>query len=84
MLLRLSRKAKLSGIRCTPHRFRHTFARQYLMQGGDIFSLQKILGHSSLEVVKIYVNLVYDDILKQHRKFSPVDNMVLSRGRKTV
>ena len=80
MLLRLSKKAKISGIRCNPHRFRHTFAKQYLMNGGDIFSLKEILGHSSLEVVKIYVNLASSDILQQHRKFSPVDNFILSRN----
>ena len=82
MLLRLSKKAKMSGVRCNPHRFRHSFATQYLVQGGDIFSLQKILGHSSLEVVKIYVNLITSDILHQHRKFSPVDNAILPGNRK--
>jgi len=84
MLLRLSKKAKISGIRCTPHRFRHTFAKQYLMAGGDIFSLQKILGHTSLEVVKIYVNLITSDILQQHRKFSPVDNVILPGNRRST
>ena len=81
MLLRLSNKAKMSGTRCNPHRFRHTFAKTFLMNGGDIFSLQKILGHSSLEVVKIYVNLITSDILEQHRKFSPVDNAILPGNR---
>jgi integrase/recombinase XerD len=82
MLLRLSKKAKMPGVRLNPHRFRHTFATQYLMQGGDIFSLQKILGHSSLEVVRMYVNLITSDILQQHRKFSPVDNAILLGGKK--
>ena len=80
MLKRLGKKAHLSGIGVNPHRFRHTFARQFLMNGGDIFSLQKILGHSSLEVVKMYVNLMTSDILDQHHKFSPVDNSFV-RGR---
>ncbi|HEY96316.1 MAG TPA: tyrosine-type recombinase/integrase [Dehalococcoidia bacterium] len=79
MLQRLGKKANLSGISINPHRFRHTFAREFLMNGGDIFSLQKILGHSSLEVVKMYVNLMTNDILEQHRKFSPVDNSFLGR-----
>jgi len=81
MLLRLSKQAKMSGVRLNPHRFRHTFAKIFLMNGGDIFSLQKILGHSSLEVVKMYVNLITSDILDQHRKFSPVDNTFLPRNR---
>jgi site-specific recombinase XerD len=82
MLLRLSRKAKMSGVRLNPHRFRHSFATQYLVAGGDIFSLQKILGHSSLEVVRMYVNLITSDILQQHRKFSPVDNVILPGSKK--
>lgn len=76
MLRRYSKKAGITGTRCSPHTCRHTFARNYLMNGGDIFSLQKILGHSSLASVRIYINLFAADIKKQHRQFSPVDNMV--------
>ena len=56
--------------------------KQYLMQGGDVFSLQLILGHSSLEMVKVYVNLAMSDVSKQHRKYSPVDNIVLARAKR--
>ena len=78
MLTRLGRRSGIAGVRISPHTFRHSFARQYLMCGGDVFSLQRILGHKSLEVVKIYVNLASDDISEQHRRFSPVDNMIPS------
>ena len=81
MLTRLGRRVGISGVRCSPHTFRHTFAKQYLMQGGDVFSLQRILGHSSLEVVKVYVNLASSEITELHRRFSPVDNM-MPTGRK--
>jgi len=84
MLLRLSKKAKISGVRLNPHQFRHAFARQYLLAGGDIFSLQKILGHSSLEVVRMYVNLATNDIIQQHRKYSPVDNVILPGNRRNT
>ena len=84
MLLRLSKTANLASTRCTPHRFRHTYSKQFLMAGGDIFSLQKILGHSSLEVVKSYINLVNSDVLQQHRKYSPVDNVLLSKNKRGV
>jgi len=76
ILRRYSKKAAITGVRCSPHTCRHTFAKNYLMNGGDIFSLQKILGHSSLASVRIYLNLFASDIKKQHRQFSPVDNMV--------
>lgn len=77
MMSRLGQKAGVSGVRCSPHTMRHTFAKQYLMHGGDVFSLQRILGHSSLEVVRLYVNLAPGDVSAQHRKFSPADNMEL-------
>jgi site-specific recombinase XerD len=61
--------------RCYCHKFRHTFAVTYLRNGGDVFSLQKILGHSSLEIVKLYVNLADKDVKECHKKFSPADNL---------
>ena len=75
MLSRLGKRAGITEVRCSPHTLRHTFAKQYLMCGGDVFSLQRILGHSSLEVVKIYINLLSSEICRQHSKFSPADNM---------
>jgi integrase/recombinase XerD len=66
----------VNGKRCTPHTFRHTFARKYLLNGGDPFSLQQILGHSSLQTVRLYVNLWSTDIQAQHRKFSPADSLL--------
>jgi len=68
-------KAGLEGVRCSPHTFRHTFAKSFLLNGGDLFTLQKILGHSSLSVVRLYVDLTADDVQVQHRLHSPVDSM---------
>ena len=75
MLRRKGKRAGIIGVRCSPHTFRHTFAKNYLLNGGDIFSLQKILGHSSLASVRTYLNLFAVDIKRQHQRFSPVDNM---------
>ena len=80
MLRRCGKKAGVSGVRCSPHTLRHTFAKNYLMNGGDIFSLQRILGHSSLASVRIYLNLFATDLKTQHRRFSPVDNMAENRN----
>jgi integrase/recombinase XerD len=80
MLRRCGREAGVTGVRCSPHTLRHTFAKTYLINGGDIFSLQRILGHSSLASVRAYLNLFATDLKKQHQRFSPVDNMAEDRG----
>ena len=67
-----------------PHICRHTFSVRYLINGGDVFSLQKILGHSSLEMTRKYVNLASGDVKDKHRQFSPMDNLNFNgktRGR---
>ena len=67
--------AGIQGKRLGPHTCRHTFARNFLLNGGDLLTLQRILGHSSLEVVKLYVHLDTNDLLAQQWKFSPMDNL---------
>jgi integrase/recombinase XerD len=80
LLARYGRRAGVEGVRVSPHTLRHTFAVQYLLNGGDAFSLQKLLGHSSMETVKIYVELSNRDVSMQHQKFSPLDIMTKAGG----
>ncbi|RYD06846.1 hypothetical protein N752_01590 [Desulforamulus aquiferis] len=70
----ISKKAGIN-VRTSPHTWRHTFARMYIMNGGDIFSLKQILGHSSWEMVHKYVNLFGSDVSSQHLKASPVNRL---------
>lgn len=59
----------------TPHCLRNNFAKRCLMNGMDIFTLSKILGHSSVEVTeKAYLDLTDDDISKQYHRASPMNN----------
>ena len=78
----IKRVARRSGVtRLHPHLCRHTFATRYLINGGDVFSLQQILGHSTLEMVRRYVNLASAHVAVQHRKFSPMDRIAATRSR---
>ena len=42
------------------HGLRHTFASQFVMNGGSLVALQKILGHSTVEMTMIYAHLAPD------------------------
>jgi integrase/recombinase XerD len=72
-------EAGIKGVRCSPHTFRHTFAKLSVQNGANIFELQAILGHTSFEIVKTYVNLFGNDVRDRHREFSPLrmlDNLI--------
>ena len=80
VLNRLKKRAGITG-RCSPHSLRHTFARSYLVNGGDVFSLQQILGHTTLDMVKRYVSLADTDVAARHRVASPADRVFGAKGR---
>jgi site-specific recombinase XerD len=73
LIKRLGISAK---VKVSPHKLRHTFAISYLRAGGDVFSLQYLLGHSTLQMTQRYLqSLNADDAINAHKKFSPLDNM---------
>ena len=68
--------------RTSIHAFRHTFARKYLVDcGGDAFSLQRLMGHSTLKMTRHYCNLYNDDIIDEQR--SPLTHLTKSK-RQTI
>jgi integrase/recombinase XerD len=65
-------KAGIKGPKLGPHRLRHAFGKNFLVQGGDLRSLQEIMGHADIETTQKYASLNLTDIVKKHQKFSPL------------
>lgn len=53
--------------------FRHTFAKKWILNGGDAFSLKKILGYGSMKMVREYVNMFDEDLKKDFNTFNPLE-----------
>lgn len=72
----LAKYNKKRGVtKTSAHLYRHTFAKKWILNGGDIFRLQKILGHSDLTMVREYVNMFGNEISIDFNRFNPLDNM---------
>jgi site-specific recombinase XerD len=66
-----------SGLRVkfSTHALRHSFATQYLANGGNVFYLKAILGHKSLQMTLRYTRILPQDIQDQHMQYSPVSTL---------
>ena len=71
---KLKKTLNITGEKVSCHTWRHTFAKNYLLNGGDIFSLQKILGHADIVTTKNYLHLNEKEVKLQHAKYNPLDN----------
>ena len=73
----LAREVEMTSI----HAFRHTFAKNWIRNTGDVFRLQKILGHSTLEMTRRYVNMFSEDLKEGYEEFSPLDKLKKANSR---
>lgn len=69
----LRQAGEIIGLSVHPHQIRNNFARQYLLNGGDFYTLSRILGHSSVTVTEqAYMDLTKEEIAKKYREHSPL------------
>ncbi|WP_051236189.1 tyrosine-type recombinase/integrase [Paenibacillus pinihumi] len=83
---RLKKYAKIAGVDpgiVFPHQFRSYFCTSYLLNGGDPFTLRKIVAHSRIETTQRYVRMNQDNIRDQHTKFSPVQRAARIKRKKS-
>jgi site-specific recombinase XerD len=67
--------AGITASRVSPHTARHTFAITFLRNGGNVYSLKELLGHTDLRTSQKYLNLSQADLQSQHAQFSPVEKL---------
>ena len=73
ILLRISERA---GFHITPHTLRRTFATLSLRAGMNLIQLQAMMGHSSLEMTRKYIQMIDEDLIEAHKEHGPIDNIL--------
>lgn len=62
-----------ANIRCSPHTCRHYYAQFMLKQNVDIYTVSRLLGHSSIDITKIYLRTIRDkEIVEMNNMVSPL------------
>jgi integrase/recombinase XerD len=75
-LTTLCRALGIAGARVIPHAFRHCFAVSYVRNGGDIYRLSRILGHTSISTTQLYLrSMGLEHLQEGHAKYSPLGRL---------
>ena len=72
IIRKLMKKAGIQGPKLGPQRIRHAFGKNFLVNGGDLRSLQQIMGHTNLTTTEKYSSLNLTDTITKHHKFTPL------------
>jgi site-specific recombinase XerD len=79
-LQRIGERAGIQGVRLSPHTFRHTFARGWQENGGEIFKLSRVLGHSEMQTTQIYLrDFQSREARADHAQYSPLERNRLGK-----
>jgi integrase/recombinase XerD len=80
---KLVSRADITNIRVSAHTFRHTFAAMYLKNGGDVYKLSRLMGHSEVQITETYLkDFQSREARRDHENFSPVTNIRESKKTK--
>lgn len=63
------------------HLFRHTFAKMYLMAGGDVFRLQKLLCHRDINITREYLDFSTEDLQENFSELNPMEKILKKTTR---
>ena len=66
-------------MRTSIHSFRHSYARNYIKAGGDVTKLQRLLGHSTIQVTMKYIKLYGNDLSNGYESLNPLTNIINKR-----
>lgn len=77
MFMKLQEVMNFTDVRLSAHTFRHTFSHRFLMSGGDVFTLQKILRHKNLSMTEKYLALWGTALHEQNEKYNPLNDFDL-------
>lgn len=76
----IKRYNKKKGVMSTSiHQFRHTFAKMFILAGGNAFVLQRLLGHADIKMTMRYVHLFGNDLANNYDNFNPLSNLLKSK-----
>lgn len=82
ILKQVQEQSGLTDVKFSAHVFRHTFAKRYLKNGGDLFNLSREMGHSDVQITKIYLeDYSSTEARRNHAVFSPIADVELKKRR---
>lgn len=83
LINRLKAATGIDDVRLSAHTFRHTFACMYLDEGGDLFSLSRELGHTSVKTTERYLrSFTSKNARMHHSTYSPLNSIELRSQHK--